>query len=229
MRREVLVIFSTVALLLISCTSMNVSAHTPSTLTSILSSDGPKPENITQSTDFFEGDEVWFLMKDDGENVTMRVSIDIDRDGVFNQSNDVFSTWLNHSCELNENGTEKVDENCTVDFKYRFDANNSTGTYYYQVERRVGENHTNSWMYTIFVGVDIHQDGDSQLPSIGDCFGDACEEEVVVEVQTTNDNYSDYLKITILISLVAVIILTISIIKDSTNEDEKIYIDLGEE
>ena len=84
-------------------------------------------------------------------------------------------------------------------------------------------------MYTIFVGVDIHQDGDSQLPSIGDCFGDACEEEVVVEVQTTNDNYSDYLKITILISLVAVIILTISIIKDSTNEDEKIYIDLGEE
>ena len=98
---------------------MNVSAHTPSTLTSILSSDGPKPENITQSTDFFEGDEVWFLMKDDGENVTMRVSIDIDRDGVFNQSNDVFSTWLNHSCELNENGTEKVDENCTVDFKYR--------------------------------------------------------------------------------------------------------------
>ena len=209
---------------------MNVSAHTPSTLTSILSSDGPKPENITQSTDFFEGDEVWFLMKDDGENVTMRVSIDIDRDGVFNQSNDVFSTWLNHSCELNENGTEKVDENCTVDFKYRFDANNSTGTYYYyQVERRVGENHTNSWMYTIFVGVDIHQDGDSQLPSIGDCFGDACEEEVVVEVQTTNDNYSDYLKITILISLVAVIILTISIIKDSSNEDEKIYIDLGEE
>ena len=229
MRRGVLVIFSTVALLLISCTSMNVSAHTPSTLTSILSSDGPKPENITQSTDFFEGDEVWFLMKDDGENVTMRVSIDIDRDGVFNQSNDVFSTWLNHSCELNENGTEKVDENCTVDFKYRFNANNSTGTYYYQVERRVGENHTNSWMYTIFVGVDIHQDGDSQLPSIGDCFGDACEEEVVVEVQTTNDDYSDYLKITILMSLVAVIILTISIIKDSTNEDEKIYIDLGEE
>ena len=229
MRRWVLVIFSAVALLLISCMSMNVSAHTPSTLTSILSSDGPKPENITQSTDFFEGDEVWFLMKDDGENVTMRVSIDIDRDGVFNQSNDVFSTWLNHSCELNENGTEKVDENCTVDFKYRFNANNSTGTYYYQVERRVGENHTNSWMYTIFVGVDIHQDGDSQLPSIGDCFGDACEEEVVVEVQTTNDDYSDYLKITILMSLVAVIILTISIIKDSTNEDEKIYIDLGEE
>ena len=208
---------------------MNVSAHTPSTLTSILSSDGPEPENITQSTDFFEGDEVWFLMKDDGENVTMRVSIDIDRDGVFNQSNDVFSTWLNHSCELNENGTEKVDENCTVDFKYRFDANNSTGTYYYQVERRVGENHTNSWMYTIFVGIDMHQDGDSQLPSIGDCFGDACEEEVVVEVQTTNYDYSDYLKITILISLVAVIILTISIIKDSTNEDEKLYIDLGEE
>ena len=229
MRRGGLVIFTMVVLLPLSCMPMNVSAHTPSTFVSILSSDGPKPENITQSTDFFEGDEVKFLMKDDGENVTMRVSIDIDGDGVFNQSNDVFSNWLNYSCELNENGTETLDENCTVEFKYRFDANNSTGTYYYQVERRVGENHTNSWMYTIFVGVDIHQDGDSQLPNIGDCFGDACEEEVVVEVQTSNDDFSDYLKITILISLVAVIILTISIIKDSSSVDEKLYINLEEE
>ena len=78
MRRGGLVIFTMVVLLLISCMPMNVSAHTPSTFVSILSNDGPKPENITQSTDFFEGDEVKFLMKDDGENVTMRVSIDID-------------------------------------------------------------------------------------------------------------------------------------------------------
>ena len=105
MRRKILVIFSIVVFLLISYMPMNVSAQTPSTFTSILSSDGPRPENITQSTDFFEGDEVWFLMKDDGENVTMRVSIDIDGDGVFNQSNDVFSNWLNYSCELKENGT----------------------------------------------------------------------------------------------------------------------------
>ena len=119
MRRGGLVIFTMVVLLLISCMPMNVSAHTPSTFVSILSNDGPKPENITQSTDFFEGDEVKFLMKDDGENVTMRVSIDIDGDGVFNQSNDVFSNWLNYSCELNENGTETLDENCTVEFKYR--------------------------------------------------------------------------------------------------------------
>ena len=96
MRRKILVIFSIVVFLLISYMPMNVSAHTPSTFTSILSSDGPRPENITQSTDFFEGDEVWFLMKDGGENVTMRVSIDIDGDGVFNQSNDVFSNWLNY-------------------------------------------------------------------------------------------------------------------------------------
>ena len=67
------------------------------------------------------------------------------------------------------------------------------------------------------------------MPSIGDCFGDACEEEVVVEVQTSNDDFSDYLKITIVISLVAVIILTISIIKDTSAEDEKQYIDLEEE
>ena len=90
-------------------------------------------------------------------------------------------------------------------------------------ERRCDECNDCSWC------VDIHQDGDSQLPNIGDCFGDACEEEVVVEVQTSDDDFSDYLKITILISLVAVIILTISIIKDSSSVDEKLYIDLEEE
>ena len=86
----------------------------------------PMPSNITETTDFFEGDSVYFRMGDKGENVTMRVSIDLDGDGVFNQSNDVFSNWLNFSCELNENGTELLDENCSISFTYQFSANNST-------------------------------------------------------------------------------------------------------
>ena len=100
------------SLLMLTAVPMNVAAHTPSIITSNLSENGPMPSNITETTDFFEGDSVYFRMGDSGENVTMRVSIDLDGDGAFNQSNDVYSNWLNFSCELNENGTKLLDENC---------------------------------------------------------------------------------------------------------------------
>ena len=51
-------------------------------ITSNLSVDGPLPANITETTEFYEGDSVYFRMGDSGENVTMRVSIDIDGDGM---------------------------------------------------------------------------------------------------------------------------------------------------
>ena len=43
---------------------MNVVAHTPSIITSNLSENGPMPANITETTDFFEGDSVYFRMGD---------------------------------------------------------------------------------------------------------------------------------------------------------------------
>ena len=200
---------------------MNVVAHTPSIITSNLSENGPMPANITETTDFFEGDSVYFRMGDNGENVTMRVSIDVDGDGVFNQSNDVFSKWLNFSCELNENGTELLDENCSISFTHQFSANNSTGTYYYQVERRVEENYTNSWINTIYVGIDIHlEDG---VPNIGDCFGAGCDEVSEDSAEGSNDNPElDLVKILILISAIGVIGMSISIIKEN-KQPEKVY------
>ena len=209
------------SLLMLTSMPMNVVAHTPSIITSNLSENGPMPANITETTDFFEGDSVYFRMGDNGENVTMRVSIDVDGDGVFNQSNDVFSNWLNFSCELNENGTELLDENCSISFTHQFSANNSTGTYYYQVERRVEENYTNSWINTIYVGIDIHlEDG---VPNIGDCFGAGCDEVSEDSVEDSNDNPElDLVKILILISAIGVIGMSISIIKEN-KQPEKVY------
>ena len=40
---------------------MDVVAHTPSIITSNLSENGPMPANITETTDFFEGDSVYFI------------------------------------------------------------------------------------------------------------------------------------------------------------------------
>ncbi len=210
-----------VSLLMLTSIPMNTVAHTPSIITSNLSENGPLPANITETTDFFEGDSVYFRMGDNGENVTMRVSIDVDGDGVFNQSNDVFSNWLNFSCELNENGTELLDENCSISFTHQFSANNSTGTYYYQVERRVEENYTNSWINTIYVGIDIHlEDG---IPNIGDCFGAGCDEVSEDSPSESNNKIElDMVKILILISAIGVIGMSISIIKEN-KQSEKVY------
>jgi hypothetical protein len=210
------------SLMVLTCIPINVEAHTPSIITSNLSENGPIPSNITETTDFFEGDSVYFRMGDKGENVTMRVSIDIDGDGVFNQSTDVFSNWLNFSCELNENGTEVLDENCSISFTYQFSANNSTGTYYYQVERRIEENYTNSWINTIYVGIDIHlEDG---VPNIGDCFGAGCAERTENLVDSKSDGFEiGLVEIIMIISAIGVIGLSISIIKENKQVEDKTY------
>ena len=222
------------SLMVLTCIPINVEAHTPSIITSNLSENGPIPSNITETTDFFEGDSVYFRMGDKGENVTMRVSIDIDGDGVFNQSTDVFSNWLNFSCELNENGTEVLDENCSISFTYQFSANNSTGTYYYQVERRIEENYTNSWINTIYVGIDIHlEDG---VPNIGDCFGAGCAESTENLVDSKSDGFDiGLVEIMMIISAIGVIGLSISIIRENKQSEQKwssnksIWDQLGEE
>ena len=215
------------SLLMLTAVPMNVAAHTPSIITSNLSENGPMPSNITETTDFFEGDSVYFRMGDSGENVTMRVSIDLDGDGAFNQSNDVYSNWLNFSCELNENGTELLDENCSISFTYQFSANNSTGTYYYQVERRVEENYTNSWINTIYVGIDIHVE--EGIPNIGDCFGAGCDEVSEDSSSESNNIELDMVKILILISAIGVIGMSISIIKENKQSDENLEIGASSE
>lgn len=208
------------SLMVLTCIPINVEAHTPSIITSNLSENGPIPSNITETTDFFEGDSVYFRMGDKGENVTMRVSIDIDGDGVFNQSTDVFSNWLNFSCELNENGTEVLDENCSISFTYQFSANNSTGTYYYQVERRIEENYTNSWINTIYVGIDIHlEDG---VPNIGDCFGAGCNDSTEKLVDSKSDGFEiGLVEIMMIISAIGVIGLSVSIIRENKQTEQK--------
>jgi hypothetical protein len=215
-----------VLLLMAVVLPLNVSGHTPGVITSNLSQDGPIPGNITETTEFFEGDSVYFRMGDKGENVTMRVAIDVDGDGSFNESNDVFSNWLNFSCELNENGTETSDENCSISFIYQFSTNDSSGLYYYQVERRIEENYTNSWINTIYVGRDVHvEDGG---PSIGDCFGAGCD-DITTQIESGSNNFElDMVRVLILISAIGVIGLSISIIKDGKDGLNEVMIDSEE-
>ena len=109
-----------------------VSGHEQETYNVIVVADGPMPANITDS-DFVQGNAVVFRMKDTTENASIRITLDSDLSGAFDNQSDNQSDWLVYACELTDNGT-LADEDCSVSFTYEFATNATPGTYAYQLE-----------------------------------------------------------------------------------------------
>ena len=89
-----------------------VSGHEQETYNVIIVADGPMPANITDS-DFVQGNAVVFRMKDTTENASIRITLDTDLNGAFDNQSDNQSDWLVYACELTDNGT-LADEDCSV-------------------------------------------------------------------------------------------------------------------
>ncbi len=193
-----------------------VQAHTPNVMMSILKEDGPVPKDVLETAGFVAGDGVKFKMGDSTNNSTIRVSIDIDDDGVFNESIDYFSPWLVFDCQYDENGT-LLNSECVESDVFYFNGTNGSGIYSYQVERMVNGSHTDFWVNTIFVGVDIHEEGG--LPSVGDCFGAGCEE---VEDLGSSDSTSrkDLISVLMVISAIGLVVVSLSILSEKSSEEE---------
>lgn len=185
-----------------------VSSHEQETFNVILVEDEARPGNITDVA-FVEGNGVVFRMRDNAENVSMQVRVDLDQDGLFNGSEDSVSVWLTRSCEIDENGT-LVDESCAVSHLLVF-GNTSQGTYNYQVERLVNNSTTDVWNHSIVVHADIHEEPGQ--PNIGDCFGAGCDEESDSDViiQQTNSSTESKLYAVMAISSLGVFMLILSI------------------
>tara|TARA_B100000767_G_scaffold273335_1_gene303154 strand:- start:586 stop:1230 length:645 start_codon:yes stop_codon:yes gene_type:complete len=206
--RCIVVIAIFLALVLLSPSAY---AHEQEILNVILVEEEARPGNVTDSA-FVEGNGLVFRMRDNTENASMQIRIDLNQDGVFNGSEDNVSVWLTRSCTLDENGS-LVDENCAVSHQIIF-GNASQGVYDYQIERMI-ENSTNEvWNYSIQVWPDIHEEPGQ--PSIGDCFGANCEDGSDVDA-VSNDSKGDLESVLYLIMAVAtlgIIILFTSIRKD---------------
>ena len=189
---------------------------------SILLEDGPAPEDVLETAGFVEGDGIKFKVGDNTNNTSMRISIDLDNNGLFNDSVDYVSPWMVYDCEYDGNGT-LLDENCSESVVFYFNGTNGSGIYDYQLERMVNGSHTNFWLNTIFVGVDDHSD--AGLPDIGDCFGSGCD-GVEGEVSAESDNRK-YISILMVISAVGLIGVAISLLTEQTGsmEDEKKYLE----
>ena len=147
----------------------------------------------------------------------MRVSIDLDGDGAFNESVDYFSPWMVYDCQYDENGT-LLNSDCVESDVFYFNGSNGTGIYDYQVEKMVNGSHTDFWINTIFVGVDDHTE--SELPNVGDCFGSGCDDEIVGSSES-EDTDKKLIPILMLISVVGLIGVSISLINEYKTNNEK--------
>jgi len=193
------------------------SAHEQETLNVILVSDEVRPGNVTD-TAFVEGNGIVFRMRDSTENASMQIRIDLNQDGFFGGDGDNMSVWLTRSCTLDENGT-LVDESCAVSHALVF-GNSSAGTYAYQVERVVNNSTTDVWNHSVIVHQDIHEEPGQ--PSIGDCFGAGCDEEIRADEKnekssTTTENA---LYVVMVFASLGSFMLILSIRNERINKDD---------
>ena len=197
-------------------------AHEQKTLTVILNDEGVVSGNITDPS-FLQGNAVWFRMFDDTNNTTMNVRLDVNRDGVFNASDDFDSGMLVRECDLDENGS-LVDDTCAVSALYAFDLNASVGAYQFWVYR----SHNGSevvWNHSIIVHKDVHEE---EGPTPGDCFGIGCVEENAETEDSATSSTMERSAITLLamLSLVGMVALTLSLLNEQKGEVvEKVYLE----
>jgi hypothetical protein len=170
---------SLAVLLLLSsaCFAFPTSAHEQKTMAVILLADGVASGNITDPS-FVQGNALWFKMEDSTNNTTMVVRLDVDRNGVFNDSLDFESSTLTESCALDENGS-LVDESCAVSAIFSFASNATVGEYVFWIHRNVS-GVEEIWEHTVTVHQDVHVE-EGNGPSPGDCFGLGCDEEEPLE------------------------------------------------
>ena len=202
-----------VTIMMVPC--LAVQAHTPNVMMSILKEEGPVPEDVVETASLVEGDGIKFKVGDSTNNTSMRVSIDIDGNGMFNDSIDFISPWMVFDCVYDENGT-LLDENCSESVVFYFNGTNGSGIYDYQLERMVNNSRTNVWINSIFVGIDVHEEGG--LPSVGDCFGAGCEEDITQSSENTDEGYDKYIPLLMVVSAIGLLGVAISMITEEKEE-----------
>jgi len=99
-------------------------AHTGGIFTIIVSENGVVPGNVQMLVN----DTARWINVDDTENITHRILVDANSDGIYDGENDWDSGNLTNSCE-HVNGT-KVDENCNAYFDVVFNETALNMSYY---------------------------------------------------------------------------------------------------
>ena len=141
-----------------------VQAHSADTFTVVIKQSGltPSTSQITYN------DSVVWHNTDGRENITHRIVLDFDGDGLFNGTDDWDSGELAPECNNteNDNSTEASEEECNITFLVWFNGTWGVGEYNYQDMLSDGT----ALNGTIVVVEDVHVEN-STAPEIGSTFG----------------------------------------------------------
>lgn len=114
-QKGVVVGFLITLILLIQIIMPTVKAHTGQEFTIIIRNDGIFPTNPVMIVN----DTARWINVDSTENLTHRIYVDSNSDGIYKGDEDWDSGNLTNKCETDSNGTKK-DENCNAEFKLPF-------------------------------------------------------------------------------------------------------------
>ena len=98
--------------LLLSSLAAPTLAHEPKEFTVLLKAGSTDPDNISSGI-LVETDSLFFINVDNRPDVSHRIQFDSDGDGKFGGADDLQTSWLNESCETDEQGA-RVDSSCRV-------------------------------------------------------------------------------------------------------------------
>ena len=122
--RETIISTAVVILICFQVIFPTATAHTGGIFTIIISENGVVPGNVQMLVN----DTARWINVDDRDNVTHRILVDANSDGIYNGSEDWDSGNLTYQCE-HINGT-KVDENCNAYFDVIFNETALNMSYY---------------------------------------------------------------------------------------------------
>ena len=188
-------------MLIMLSVSTNVQAHDPQNYTILLFEDGPTPEGVVPGI-LVENDSLFVRNHDTRDNVSHRLVVDLDADGVFTGVDDYSTQWLNSSCDLNETG-EKIDENCNVHEIINLAASNGflQGNITIKHQIKLDDNITEFDFFVNF-GPDIH-DMDENLPT---------ENEPVEE---NDDSNRSLIFLLLIFSIIGILLIVPQLIKSN--------------
>ena len=176
-----------------------VAGHELSVYTVMVNSEGAHPADIPNGS-LKEGDAAWFWMKDSTNNTTLVVQLE-------HEGASMRSPVLHYECEMKENGTELVDENCKNRFDYTFNQMNSAGLWNITFLKYVDNNLTETINGSVYVLEDVHDDETNETIDDASTKTDLTSKEVIAGSVAT-------------ISLIAFVIIYSKMDDDSLTEEE---------
>ena len=188
-------------MLIMLSVSTNVQAHDPQNYTILLFEDGPTPEGVAPGI-LVENDSLFVRNHDTRDNVSHRLVVDLDADGVFTGVDDYSTQWLNSSCDLNETG-EKIDDNCNVHEIINLAASNGflQGNISIKHQVKLDDNITEFDFFVNF-GPDIH-DMDENLPTGNE------------QIEENDDSNRSLIFVLLIFSIIGILLIIPQLIKSN--------------